>query len=145
MPEWIEFHDSTLESVRATQSDTTLQLDANVHRWERSANGWKGSGWSQPVTIHIDGPAEHCEVGAPVTITDGCLTVDGIPHRNWLSLPFIRGGRLTLWFDVMWTGARVQFSGEGVRVESSGAATYVGALADDMLPNELNTLTSDPQ
>ena len=145
MPEWIEFHDSTLDSVRVDSNGTTLHLDAYVHRWERSAGGWAGSGWSQPVTIAIGGPAEHGEMRDPIAITDGCLTVDGSEYRNWLSVPFTRDGQVALWFDAMWTPTRLQFSGHGVRVEAAGAATFLESLDDDMRPDELADLSPDSQ
>jgi hypothetical protein len=50
---WLELHDSTVNAVRRDPSGVIVELDAYVHRWDAVAEGWKGTGWMQPVLIRF--------------------------------------------------------------------------------------------
>ena len=134
MPAWVEFHDSTLESASLGFDGVTLLFDAYVHRWERIDGRWVGTGWSQPVSISIGGPAVGRDMVGPVEVDEGCLTIDESTDGGLVPLPLLRRGQVTLRVGLC-TGERLEFAGRGVRVESQGEATFVEELPEDMRPS----------
>jgi hypothetical protein len=50
----LEFHDSQLLAVIPLESTTRLVLMGYIHQWERTPEGWSGTGWTQQIRILID-------------------------------------------------------------------------------------------
>jgi hypothetical protein len=137
MPSWMEFHDSWLESAELGADGAFLLLKAYVHRWEQVDGIWKGTGWSQPISVTIGPPAIGDETTEELGLYGGCLTIDSRVHNNWLPLPFSAEGQVALRFDLT-EGGIIEFMGRNVRVEAVGEATYVENLPDDMKPDEID-------
>ena len=111
-----------------------LLLDAYVHRWEQVKEGWRGTGWTQPVRCTIGHVAKSWKPPVlPARISDGHLHAPDSEPGNLIPFPFNYEGpaRLSLIFD---TGAEFQLEGDAVRLESTGRAQYVEDLPDDLRP-----------
>lgn len=138
MTEWLEFHDSTLEAVRASDAHVELLLDAYIHRWERVNDEWKGTGWMRRVRIAMTRPAAVPAVPfLPVEISDGDLQLDAVPRHVMVRFPFEASGAVRLWLQLI-TSDVVECTGSAVRIEGMEPARYLEDLPADMRPQGLD-------
>jgi hypothetical protein len=87
MRAWLEFHDSTLVAMRQVGTVVEIALDAYVHRWERIDDGWRGTGWTQPVRVAVYGAMRSPSTPAsPREMATGSVMVGPIVHENWVPL-----------------------------------------------------------
>ena len=134
MPNWIEFHDSTLTAIRQSAARNEIELVAYVHRWELVGDQWRGTGWEQPVRMTMQsavGPS--VAPGLPTDISDGELQSTGLTNGDFVPLPFASPGdfALTLWLV---DGSVINIAGCGLQVEELGAPRFVENLPEDMKP-----------
>lgn len=88
MPDWLEFHDSTLTHVAATETHVEIVLDAHVQRWQTVDAAWRGTGWLQEVRIVVSGVSARPAVPPlPTEVWDGNLTV-GAEALGLVAVPF---------------------------------------------------------
>jgi hypothetical protein len=135
MPRWIEFHDSDLLSACIDSDGAVVSMRAYVHQWEKIDGAWTGTGWMQPVRFIVGPTAKGDQEDAELELSEGGLAVGGVVHNNWVPLPFSAQGPVTLWWE-SWEHGRRALTGQDVRVETTGAATFVERKPDDMRPEE---------
>src|SRR2546426_10441141 len=58
MPSWIEFHDSELMEAARSDLETSILLDAYVHRWD-DLDRRSGTGWMQQVRLIVGKAVGH--------------------------------------------------------------------------------------
>jgi hypothetical protein len=101
MTDWLEFHDSKLLRLDATDTNVEFLLDAYIHRWERANGGWRGTGWMQGVRIAVsDAVGPSVLPALPEGISDGWLQLGSAPTRGLLAaavkLTVVAGENLTV-------------------------------------------------
>jgi hypothetical protein len=134
VPNWIEFHDSTLIGINQIGQDRELVIDAYVHRWEQRGDEWAGSGLMQLVHIVVMnavGPLPSTPV-LPADISEGRLRAGDVVS-GLLPLPFEASDDVDLALQFVTSGA-VAVTGRGVRVEAVGEGRYVEDLPAELRP-----------
>ncbi len=135
MPNWIEFHDSTLTGINAVGQACELVLDAYVHSWEARGDEWTGTGLMQVVHIIVGnafGPLAS-ELVLPALISAGRMRAGGVTH-DLVPLPFEASSDVDLSLQVDTIGT-VTINGHGVRIEAVGEGRYVEDLPAEWRPN----------
>ena len=133
MPDWIEFHDSTLKAVTQVEDGIEMGLDAYVHCWSQADGVWLGAGWIKPVKIVMANAQTLPSVRLPADIFDGFLTMSGGRLDNLVPLPFDVSGQIELSLNL----ARAQvihIVGSAIGLEVIGEGRYVEDLPADMKP-----------
>jgi hypothetical protein len=132
--EWFEFHDSTLTAVQASDTQIELLLHGYVHRWEPLTDGWKGTGWIQPVRIVVSDPAAVPPVPLlPADVSEGGLHCDGIAPDAIVRLPFQAECAIRVRLHLI-TAEIFEVTGRGVSIETTQSGRYVEDLPADMWP-----------
>jgi hypothetical protein len=135
LPNWIEFHDSTLMAIRRSPDSGEIELVAYVHRWELLGNQWRGTGWEQPVRMTMRNAVGPSVVLAlPTDISDGRLRANGLTSEDLVPLPFESPGDFALMLQLV-DGSMINITGRGLRVEGLGDARFVENLPEDMKPH----------
>lgn len=129
MPDFLEFHDSTIVSVATDQQSLHIGIDAYVHRWQKVEGRWMGSGWVQPVRITLSESITWPHLGLPAGLTSGRVEMDGRAY-DLVPLPHKSQGRVTVTLALT-TGEVIEVIGADFTVE----AIADGRLAED-LPDE---------
>ncbi len=129
---WLELHDSTVSAIKRESSGVIVELSAYVHRWDTAGDGWKGTGWMQPVLMRF-GSADASAIEPPILISDGWLQVSDVRHDNLVRLPLESTAPTRLWLQLM-DGNEFSITGEGVQLITAGEATYVEDLPADLRP-----------
>ena len=133
----MEFHDSTLVDVRHVGSGIEITLTAYVHRWERIAGRWRGTGWMHPVRITLHGGPSFASSSIwPRAISTGSVTAGAVVHENVVQLPLRLAGAVELRLDLD-GGALFHVHGEQIEILIAGDGRRIEDLPDDMRPREL--------
>ena len=127
MPDWLEFHDSTISSIAVDGSCVRISLNAYVHRWTAAGDTWKGTGWIQPVQVSLTDATGHISTEPPVDLNGGEIRSGQSQHINLVPLPFrsSEGGSLRL--DLV-NGKSLTFGYGSIVLEAAGAGHYVEDL-----------------
>ena len=137
MRDWLEFHDSTLVDVRHVGSGVEITLSAYVHRWERIAGRWRGTGWMHPVRITVHGGARVASAPIwPRAVSTGSVTAGAMVHENVVQLPLRFAGGVELRLDLD-GGPLFHVRGEQIEVVIAGSGRRIEDLPDEMRPREL--------
>ena len=136
MPGWLELHDSRLVAVEQAGATMRLLLDGFIHRWKLVNGDWKGTGWTQPVQITMEGVARQLvTLRMPVEIAAGGLQCGNGTHNNVLPLPFETSEAVLLWLEVVADEGGIWIDGRGLRIETAGEPSFVENLPADLRPN----------
>jgi hypothetical protein len=131
LPNWIEFHDSTLTAITQSADGTAIELAAYVHRWERLGDQWRGTGWEQPVRMRTESAGGPLIVPAlPADISDGELRAEGLTQGDLVPLPFEAPGDFALKLRMVGGGV-IDIIGRGLQIEPFGDASFIEDLPDD--------------
>jgi hypothetical protein len=141
----IEFHDSVIVAIAQEGTSLRLSLDAYVHQWERVAETWKGTGWSQPVQIIMGGATWERLPKLPADLDGGEILADRVAYDNMVPLPLALPEPVMLrlelkrWARARWPWSRrtvetLEVTGQGIAIESTGPGHYVENLPDDFKP-----------
>lgn len=133
MPRWIEFHDSTVEEVRAEPTEVAVRLRAYVHDWTLVGGQWRGSGWSQLVVLRLRGAAICREPAVPVGISSGTARVGATTHDNLIPVPLASAEHTKLWLELV-TAETLEIEGDGLDIEVIGEVRFVEDLPDELKP-----------
>jgi hypothetical protein len=129
----VEFHDSNLLAVRASEPGVTLQLDAYVHRWERVDKSWHGSGWMQTVDVVLPGSRTAVSSELPLRISGGTVTVGHTRYDNMVFLPLTIAGPTTLRLELE-NGEALEVVAQGFSMLTVGPGRFVESLPADCQP-----------
>jgi hypothetical protein len=129
---WLELHDSTVNAVKRDPSGVIVELDAYVHRWDRMAEVWKGTGWMRQVLMRF-GSVHVPAIESPTEISDGWLQVSDVRHDNLIRLSLESTAPARLWLQLT-NGNEFAITGQGVQLIAAGEATYVEDLPADLRP-----------
>lgn len=137
MTDWLEFHDSTLTWFAPHDTRIELLLDAYIHRWEKLDDEWRGTGWTQPVSIVVDDSVggSFALPTLPVEISDGWLQLGTTAANGIVRLPLRTSGVVKMRLELS-TGDIVELAGREVRIEVTAPARYVEDLPLDLRPQE---------
>src|SRR5882672_10943888 len=116
---WIEFHDSTVEAVRAEPTEGFVRLRAYVHEWQLVAGQWHGSGWSQPVVLRLREGASGTSPAVPVGVSSGWIGVGATTHDNLIPVPFASAERTRLRLELV-SAETLELEGDGVDIDVVG-------------------------
>lgn len=137
MTDWLEFHDSTLTRFEPNDTRIELLLDAYIHRWEKLGDEWRGTGWTQPVSIVVGGTVagSFALPTLPVEISDGWLQLGTTAANGIVRLPLQTSGVVRIRLQLS-TADVVELVGSEVRIEATAPARYVEDLPLDVRPQE---------
>jgi hypothetical protein len=129
----LEFHDSEILSIAQVGTAIQINLDAYVHRWDKSSGAWKGEGWSQPVVITLAGELKPFPTLESKDLETGEIQAGETVHTHLVPLPFSAGGPVSLRLETM-AGEVLEFSGQNLKVEATGEGRFVEKLPDAFKP-----------
>jgi hypothetical protein len=135
LPSWIEFHDSTLTTVKQSSDGGEVELIAYVHRWDLIGDQWRGTGWEQPVRMTMQSAVSASLAPVlPIDISDGEPRADGLTPDDLVPLPFESPGDFALILQLV-DGSVINISGRGLSVDGLDGARFVEDLPEDMKPD----------
>ena len=119
----IEFHDSTLDSVRQQGDDITLRFSAAyLHESSGKPGVDAGSSWVQEALLHVRGGSVTGEIRElPCDLSNGNLRL-GVNPLKWCPVPLDYAGQVKI--SVEQDGAML-ITGTRVRLELIGTPRYV--------------------
>ena len=129
MNEALEFHDSSVSSVRAVDGDLVVAFsEAYVHRSVGEPGVSAGEGFVQPAELVFAGASWSGELGgAHGDLSDGFVVVSGTKHYL-LRLPFDVGSPVSAQL-VFVSGSTLQVSAASASCRTSGNARFVDRYA----------------
>lgn len=131
---WLEFHDSVVTGVKCEAFRTFVELDAYVHRWEQVRGNWSGTGWSQPVSIILEGDVR-CSFGEldlPILLANGRVA-GRTAVEDLVRLPFKSQGAIELILEPD-IGPPLFMSAASIEMDCAGAGKLVESLPDEWAP-----------
>jgi hypothetical protein len=119
----IEFHDSTLGSIRESDGKTIVRLDrAYIHESEGRPGSDAGTGWGQAIDIELDeATIEMSPNKLGVWISTGYMAVK---HDNLLDLPCEIRGEIELYFLTA-ENEELRIKARGLRTVEVGEPEYI--------------------
>jgi hypothetical protein len=127
MPDFLEFHDSTIVSLSTDQQSLHIGIDAYVHRWLQVEGKWIGRGWIQPVRLKLSTAGAPPNLKLPADLSTGSVELDGRVHHNILVLPCRSRGPARITFTLV-TGELIELTGSDFETEATGE----GRLLEDL-------------
>ena len=127
MPDFLEFHDSTIVSLSTAQQSLHIGIDAYVHRWLQVEGQWIGRGWIQPVRLKLSTAGAPPNLKLPADLSTGSVELDGRVHDNILQLPCRSLGPARITFTLI-TGELIEVTGSEFDIEAIGE----GRLLEDL-------------
>src|SRR4051812_28615461 len=101
MREEIEFHDSKIRSMAQEGASIKIEMDVYVHRWEKVAGKWAGTGRAQPIVISIANGACAKQPALPARLDGGDIRVGEALYNYLVPLPFAATGPVVLRFELV--------------------------------------------
>ncbi len=152
MPEWLEFHDSTLTAVTVVGRDLELTLEGYVHRWVEEDGAWKGEGWARPILIRVvEATVLPTMEGLPLLLDGGWLRTEA-GRVSFPQIPAALTGPVELYLDSgeVAPSARsdsalpraegdvfFRVRGSGLTIRPVGEGRFIEQLPADMRPDGL--------
>lgn len=133
MREELEFHDSAVTRIAQEGPRIVVELDAYVHRWDKSSGAWKGEGWRKPARITLSGTLENGQAEVAGILDTGELKAGDLELLHLLRVPVASKGPATLRLEFA-TGAVLDFTGQDAAAELTGEGSFVEALPDYFKP-----------
>ena len=119
----IEFHDSTLDSVRADGTNLTIRFSAAyIHESNGEPGLDAGAGWTQEALIHIEDASVAGKIHElPCSLSDGRLRLGG-DLLEMIPIPLDYEGNIEINLEQF---GEMRITGTHVHLELVGKATYV--------------------
>ena len=129
----LEFHNSKILSIAQVGAAIQINLDAFIHRWDKSSGAWKGEGWRQPVVITLAGELKPPPPLASQELETGVTPAGKSDHTHMVPLPFQAAGPATLRLETM-EGEVLDLSGRDLQIAATGEGRFVENLPDAFKP-----------
>jgi len=111
----IEFHDSTVHTVRTAGPDAVIEMTVYVHASTGRPGVDAGTGWHQRAQMLVSGVVlEQNPSDGSLDLYDGIVTVDGERLENLVPIPFDRTGKI-----------KIELRGEASSLAASGSAVRI--------------------
>jgi hypothetical protein len=130
MPDFLEFHDSTIVALSTDQLSLQIGMDAYVHRWQSVEGRWTGRGWVQSVRITVSAPTGLPQLELPATLASGSVELSGCTYGNLLPLPYQESGRVRVKLELA-TGEVIEVVGLDFAAQAAGEGRFVEDLPDE--------------